>query len=586
MDPRRPADVKKLMSAKDASVRVLEPFRQQRTGLVTHMAGNHYGDAAVKEDLPINVIALVSSIYRRNLIGGQPRVMISTPFPDARVIAANFEAAVNQVLRILDLRRELDMLVVNALCGLGIMKVGWTGAGDTEIESQKYEYGRAYAKAVDLDDWVHDTRARTRAEMSFCGNRYRVPLSFAQEYDGFDPDVRSKLVAADKQRAGQNEGDRVEDLTDAQRDWNAQEYEAHVNLWDFWLPRESVIVTVCEEHPDAALQIVPWTGPKEGPYHLLTFAPIPNNLMPVPPLAHLKDLHDLVNSLVRKLGRQAERQRVVGLFQRGKPEDAETISKLADGEWAGVDAPQAAKEIPYGGPDQATMVFAMQMLERVSWQAGNVDSMAGLSAMAETLGAEKLLANNSSQLLRAMQDEVELAAHEIIRAVAWWTWTDRFADIPITRTVANSDVMFSTRFGRDDRVGEFLDYNIDLQLSSLRDMSPSERLSMLDQTMMQVLLPSVPFMEPAGMTPDIEKYLRLRARYTNMPELVELVQFSRPPEPTQPGPMLGENSGMMGRIDRLKPAMTERVERRVGVQRPNNSASGMMMASLMAGKGA
>ena len=144
-----------------------------------------------------------------------------------------------------------------------------------------------------------------------------------------------------------------------------------VRVWDLWLPRDKLLITVVDEQELPPLQIVEWDGPERGPYHLCAYQKVPGNIMPVPSLYGWADLHVIVNQLCRKLGRQAERQRTVLGYQDGAGDDATRLLHTEDGEGVKMSNPEAVKEFRLGGADQATLAVMLQFRQLVSMMAGS-----------------------------------------------------------------------------------------------------------------------------------------------------------------------------------------------------------------------
>ena len=87
----------------------------------------------------------------------------------------------------------------------------------------------------------------------------------------------------------------------------------------------------------------------------------PAGIMPITPLGDLKDLHVSENSLLRKLLRQATREKEIGLVPGGSKDDALRMTRSADGEFIRQDVPGAIQKMRLGGPDQATLMFSLQL---------------------------------------------------------------------------------------------------------------------------------------------------------------------------------------------------------------------------------
>lgn len=580
MNPTKAKDLKRLRMALTASRRTLEPFRANRMAALQQYVGKHYGCNGSDHEVPMNILALAVMIYARNMFARTPHVMVNTDYLALKWRATNFELAMNKLLPDIAFKRQMDLCIVNSMFSMGIMKVALAGAGSVPIDDMVYEYGRPYAKAVDLDDWVHDTCARSWDEISFCGNRYRIPLAKARELDIFDKAEREKLVKTEKNSYFEDaDSERVEKLGKGDS-YDVDEYEDYVELWDLWLPRDGVVVTLPVQGGDKPLATVEWTGPDRGPYHLLSFLDVPNNIMPVPPCAHWLDLHNLINSLWRKLAQQARREKQVTLVRPGGEEDGKRILEANDGEMIKSDDPKNVGEARYGGPDQQTMMFAMQAKLQASYLAGNLDTLGGLSPQSETLGGERLLAQNASRQMAEMQDRVVEFNRNVIRDLGEWLWTDQFIEMPLTRRIEGTELELHTTFGPEDRQGDFLDYNLDIDPYSLQDTSPPEKLKNLMELVNGMALPLLPLMQQQGQGLNIEQVFRLYAKYTNMgSDLDQILTFMAPPqpEPSQSGaPVTPPRSAP-------KPAVTKRIEERISRPGATQKGEEAIMGKMMAG---
>jgi len=579
MNPGSTKDIKRLRQAIGASRKTLATFREKRLELLKDFVGSHYGDGGTRHEMPLNVLALAAMVYGRQLFAKCPRVMVRTPHKELKWRATNFELLISHTLGVLGFKPQMDAVVMNALFGVGLMKVGLAGAGTVNIGGQEIEYGQPYAKSVDLDDWVHDTAAKSWDEIAYCGNRYRVPLAYAQSYASFDPEVRASLKPTYRY-AYDEEGARAESLGGGD-ERTTDEYEDYVELWDIWIPREGLVVTLPVEGGDRPLSAVKWEGPREGPYKVLSFIPVPNNLMPVAPAAHWKDLNNLVNSLMRKLSRQAERQKEVGLARPGGGDDADRVVASNDGEVIRSDDPKNVGMMRFGGPDQATLLFMLQAKSQLSWLAGNLDSMGGLSPQADTLGQERLLQENSSRQLAEMQSRVVQFVKDVVHDIGWWVWTDKLSIVPLTKKIQGTSIEVQAYFRPEDRKGQFLDYNMDIDPYSMRDTSPGERLQAIIQFVTQ-MLPLLPIMQQEGFAPNIEAFFRLYSKYSNTEEIDDLLTFQRQPQPIAAGVV---NTGSSSPASAPKPAETTRTERRISMPGASRQGTDALMGMMMSGQG-
>lgn len=574
MNVRSAKDIKRLRTALDASVKALAPFRKNRMEALKEYVGAHYGDMGCVNEVPMNILALAVMIYARNMFARSPKVLCTTAHTELKWRATNFQAGINHLLRKIEYKRHMDLAIVNAMFSIGIVKIGMNGAGSVEIDGVAVEVGEPYARCVDLDDWVHDTCARTWDEISFCGNRYRVPLEYAQNFENFDPKERAKLKATRKNDY-RGEEDYAETLGKSNATDN-DEYADYVELWDLWLPRENTLITLSAEGGEVPLQVQEWAGPSKGPFKILTFIDVPNCIMPVPPCAHWIDLHQLINSLMRKLGKQAKREKQLTLVRPGGEKDGERVLAASDGEMIKTDDPKNIGEVRYGGPDQQTMLFMLQAKDQASWIAGNLDSLGGLAPQAETLGAERLLAQNASRQMAEMQDRAFEFAHATISDLGWWLWTDPFIELPLTVRIPGTEMEFPDTFGPEDRQGDYLDYNLAIDPYSMQDSSPAEKLRTLSTFMQTFGLPLIPAMNAEGFALNVEQFFRLYAKYANMDDLDQLLTFQRMPQaqPTQPA-----------MVSAPKPAVTTRIENRISRPGATRSGKDALMAMAVSGQG-
>jgi hypothetical protein len=157
-----------------------------------------------------------------------------------------------------------------------------------------------------------------------------------------------------------------------------------------WLPKEGLLVTMADQSGGPALRIVPWEGPEHGPFLLLGFDVVPGNIMPVAPGAHLLGLARLLNRMMRKLGDQADRQKIVTLVSRAASQNGtgQAAVEAEDGEAIPTDDPKAFTQLRLGGIDQNSYAFFMGVMQLYSYLGGNIDTIGGLSSRADTLGQE------------------------------------------------------------------------------------------------------------------------------------------------------------------------------------------------------
>lgn len=535
------AKLKRLRESVTASFSKLKPYRDNRNAAVKEYTGKHFGERGEDDDVdrvPVNLIELAASIYLRQLAARAPRALISTRFAEIQSAAKDLELATNHLVDEIDLEASFKSVVLNALFGIGVMKIGMEPAHTVEVDGFLHDVGQPFADSIDLDDFVFDMSAKKFELVQYVGNKYCLPLDYVLECDLYDEAARAKLKA---QSDNTYEGKIDTPISEAghKAPKEDEQYEKLVELWDIYLPRENKLITYCGNESVPPLRSVDWEGPECGPYLILAFSEVPNNIFPLPPVAAWIDLHDLANRLFRKLGRQAERQKTVTFVQKGSANDGKNLGNASDGDMIGVDNPQGVAESKFGGVDATNLAFVLQLKDIFSSHAGNLEILGGLSPQSETLGQDQLLAGNASKRIADMQDRTSTFARKVIRSLAWYLWTDDFIELPLVKRVEDVDIPIN--YTAEDREGDFLDYNIQIQPYSLQDMTPSARLQSIMQTL-NAIGPYMPLFQQSGRTLDPNKLLEIIAQYTNTPELEEIMVSMMP----LPGDMpVGEPPGKM-----------------------------------------
>jgi len=527
-------DFEKLRTAVDWSIRQLETPRKKRIEAVKEYVGHHYSKGGAQFTVPTNFLELAVTIYARQLAARAPKAMITAAVPALRPAAKDMEIAINQVPEEIGLGDTIRHAVVEALFSFAVVKVGVCSSGVCVLG---HEYGQPFCDLVQFDDYFLDMGAKTMASVQYEGNDYWMSVddvnkTFAEQLGGVKIEADPATVMGDQ---GQ---DRAESVS--KEEGAALLYDM-VHLRDVWLPASGKIATYVVKG-SRLLRVVDWKGPKTGPYHKLGFTDVPGNLLPLPPVALWRDLHELGNSLFRKLARQAQAKKTVAAFGGGNDDDARRLQGAADGDgihFSGM-KPEA---ITVGGIDAPTLAFYLQVKDLLAYFAGNLDSLGGLAPMANTLGQDKLLSEAASARLNDMSERTADFVRGVFRDLAWYEWGDPVRERDIVKPLPGTDIAIRKKWGPEDRKGRFLDFNFDIDVYSMQDDSPSTRLQRLGTALERFVFPMLPVVQGQGGTIDLEKLVEVIARYGNVPELQEIVKFMDP-EMMAPPDAGGQAPGM------------------------------------------
>ena len=511
-------DFKQLQVAVDWSMTQLEEPRRNRVTAIKEFVGKHYASDGADKVVPTNFLELAATIYLRQLAARAPRVLVTTHTRSLRPFAMDMQIALNDIPAEIKLGRTLRRAVMEAMFGLGVVKVG---IADSGVAVLGHDVGESFVDLVTLDDYFVDMSAKQDRTIQFQGNDYWLPVASAralmQEGHSVEPDAHTV--------SGVGGIERAEGVSESE---GADLYKEKVWLRDVWLPAESQVVTYGVQSKKL-YSIIDWDGPENGPYYVLGFTDVPGNLLPLPPVALWRDLHELGNNLFRKLAQQAEVKKTVTAFAGGNEADVEAYRRAADGDGIKYSGPKP-ETLSSGGIDPATLAFYLQNRDLFSYFAGNLDTLGGLSPQADTLGQEKLLGEASSARVGDMRDQTNEFAGDIFKALAWYEWTNPVRERVIQKPIKGTDLSIRKVWSAETREGNYLDFNLDIDVYSMQDNSPSTILQKLGTILERFVFPVLPMIEQQGGQIDFEKLMEMIGQLSDMPELNELVVFGEPPE--------------------------------------------------------
>ena len=531
------------------SNRMLEYPKLKRLQAIRQLVGYHYsneGGPALRNPVPL--LAMAISIYIRLLSPQAPRALMTTTRPEMRPTAANFELAVNKIPDEIHLDSTLRRFIMEALFSMGIVKVGLHEIG----EALGHSYGNTFVDIVTSDDYFLDMSAKNLDQIDYEGNDYWICLDDAKKAY---PDTIGDLAADEYTTIGPAGENRAESLS---ADNSADVFKEKLWLRDVWVPSDGLVVTYGIKSK-RKLKEVEWTGPECGPYYKLAFNDVPGNLLPLPPVALWRDLHELANTLFRKLGNQAESQKTVLGFTGGDDESVKNFQGAKDGDGIRYSG-QPGQPMTAGGVSPTTLAFFMQVKELSSYFGGNLDSLGGLSIQAQTLGQDKLLGEAASSQLKDMSSKTVSVVCDIFHALAFYEWNDPIKRRKLEKPIPGTKLSIPVEFGPEAKTGDFSDFVTSIDIYSLQDKSPSSQLQKLGQVMQQYVLPLAPMIQQEGGHIDVQAILKLVSTYADLPEISEIVSFPDEAAPggaaTKPQQQQAPDNSQQTTVNAGRPGMT------------------------------
>jgi len=536
--------VDRLVTAFDHSRRKMQTFRERRLAMIRQFVGGAWSDGGAPDKVPVNFLEMALNIYRRQVAARAPRVMVRSKDGEHISFADDLEIAINLAIEDMRFDDTMRKWVLEAMFGMGVMKVGLAPSDQKEIMGFTHDPGQPFADVVDFEDFVFDITAKRWDCIQFCGNRYSLPIDAVRDLKMFKKDV----VKYERRTTNEQGDEKISNMVDDGGSYGEESYMDLVELWDIWLPYENIVATF-QTDPNGGienrepLRVVEWEGPECGPYHILSFGDVPGQIMPLPPAALMIDLHELGNRVFRKLGRQADRQKTITLVASSNQDDGRRITAANDGDAISVDRPEATKDVRYGGVDQAGLAFFQQLRQLTSYFGGNLETLGGLNNATNTATQEQLVKSQATMRIADMQERATSAATDVIKALAYYMWTDPVRSYRIPKKIPNTDMTITSEMKPERRNGEFFDYAIEIVPFSMQSRTPTERLQTAMQVMQTYVVPMASLLQQRGLVPNIEAFLKMSAELSGTPEVMDLVTKVEPQELMQGPPAPGGGGG-------------------------------------------
>ena len=565
----------------------LGDVRKQRDRLLRTAAGSLYPHSRDQDrglqDL-LNMMRQAAEAMTLSMAANQPRFLAVPKNINQRPFAEHFERALNAYARQMHLEEILQECVRNAFFGLGIAKVFMSDSVAVEIEADEWmDPGRPFVQSISPHHFVYDTNATDFRFCSFMADRYRVRYEDVVHDKRFSAEARQEMRQQGPQSVHEVEQEEWGSSLDGASHGDSQ-FEDYLYLTDVFLPKDSLILTfVCDGafkfRTEKPIYTQTWEGEEAGPYHFLNLGPVPDKITPSSPAQNLLLLHDLVNSVYRKLKDQAERQKQVWLGDAGQEDDLRKILDAADGSGLTVAQPESIKQVRYDGPDQNNFGFVLNALGLFSKQAGNLEAKLGLGAQTGTARQEAMVGNNVSRVEAHYQNQFVKFVRRIAKSLSRLLFEDNVTQIDMSLRVPGTDYEVDDHWlgGIQDgaREGDITDYEVSIDPYSMRYRDPSQRLAELDATVDR-MMPAMPLLQQQGVQLNLQHYLKMRAKYSDLPEIEELFEFNQnPPEQQQQG----------GSHERTLPGSSNRQYQYSGVSQADATQDPQQQMAMMAPPG-
>ena len=258
----------RLQNAIEYSRRKLQPYREKRLHAIRQFVGTHYTDNGATQRVPMNLLEMAISIYRRAIAARRPQILVKSKSRERAAVANQFEFALNSLIKDIDLETTIQKWVTDAMFGMGIVKVGLTDSG-MDMGGFEHDPGQPFVDNVDFDDFVFDMTAKRWDQIQFSGNRYCCPYEAIVQSKMFGKKTKD-IQPSIYQKTNEFGEERIQQIGSGEGYFGDEYYSPIVELWDIWLPIENVVVTVQADDRGGVsqsepLRVVEWEAQKKAP---------------------------------------------------------------------------------------------------------------------------------------------------------------------------------------------------------------------------------------------------------------------------------------------------------------------------------
>lgn len=523
-------DVAKLTKRIGKAFKDLATMRTMHTKTLKEITGTEYSDATIHSPgpRPVPFMELARAVYLSTLSPTNPAVSMDTKDRNLRPVVHGFAVHLQECLEAMRFEDEMGVIVTNAMHSLGIAKVGIDNSHEVAFGDTIMPVGRTYCRSISPFRWFHDTHVERYHDIRFAGHFFKLPLDYVKSCGLYDNTETLRPDTDEDQSRVLSDEELVEKMinetpSSANTDFSSLEHMGDTTLIYVWLPRSKQILTL-SPYTKKPLRSERWHGPAAGPFRLLRFTRITDRIVPMPPMALLRDLSEFANELYKRMQTQVRKLKRLTLYRNEA--DGARIKDASDGEYAQGD-PSNTKEVKVGGVDPTVLQTYLKTEDLISYFGRNIDLQGGLSAQSPTARQDMLLKAGGSQLMGLMLDRVTDFVTGVATDIGEWEWTDGLSEYPIVRHFAGLELpMTLTPEMRD---AEYYTLMLDVVVHGTLDKSPNARLQRLSQVLQSLILPALPLLQQMGTT---QKFIEYISSAAALPELAEMfpIEDMRPPE--------------------------------------------------------
>jgi hypothetical protein len=517
----------RLRKAISASSSATKNFLRFRRDVLDEMVGTHYGscskgsDGKFKGRYHVNKIGQAFNVYSRLLAARNPRVKLKTDNPEHRPVATSFEAYINRDLAEMRYQDQLQKIILDGLALYGVCKTGLNASGEgLEIDGVTYDPGEPYVQRVSPERFLFDINARDWDNIQWCGDLVTRDWEFVREsglyknLDGLNPDSGSENQPYSKAES-------ASEMSRSNAAASATLFDT-ISFWEIYIPRDHVVISM-PVNGEKIIRVQECLCNEWGPYEMLGFMSMPDNVLPKSPAMDWMDMHNLIVQLTRKFAQQAQRQKTILAVLKKAAKDGKKIQLSEDGQIITVDQKGGAEEVSLGGIDPKNYAFLVWCIQQFNLMAGNLELLAGLSPQSETFGQDQLLSQNAGVAVDDMRSKVVQLTQRVVDKLAWLRWTDPLNTYKMTKKIPGLPFSIETSITPEQREWDLGEVNIEVEPYSMLPRSPEQDRQELVETVGNIIMPLAPVLQQQGLGINATELLGMLQEYGHVRDLDRVV---------------------------------------------------------------
>lgn len=510
-----------LVEAYNDGLQQQRQFSENRAHFYKGMMGAWWGSTpADDKKIPLNLVNQYVAVVLAVLLSHKPQVSISSEVVAMHPYLKMLTRVTKHALKEANWHLKRRLVAMDMLMWYGVARVVFAGNGELWEHKPGVRASDILVEHLSPDRVVVDPEDKTPMVLgnwSWACHRYAVPKSLALSCGLFEPDMVESLPVVD----GPTIVDRAARLQRAAG--RGQRIVDYVELLDFFLPHDQVVVTVAAAEDasaiggvggisDTPLSVRPWEGREEGPYTFFGVEWMPDQKYPVIPVAVWWDLFEMANLVFRKLLERAAAAKQVLAYEADAEDTADALGAAQHGQKVKVRSLDGVELMSWDIKGDDSMQFIEYVKTVMSEQAGNMEQAGGVASRVNTARQAQILQANSELRNDSIQGMFNGQESEVVAAVAYYMHHVPNVHIPLqyeTPGIAAGAVQLM--FTDEVREGDFTDFWVSVETSSASRQPPMVRA---DSVAMLVLDIAPRAMQAAagGVPINVEAFLRDQAK--------------------------------------------------------------------------